>query len=308
MSDHPGHTAQAGRLQVLALSAGYATRLAPWSFAHVKTLLPTCEGTLLERLLSPLAALDPAVHVACRVPPRSTAEAVTAAVHEIAPSAGVLLVDQDPWVPIYEYARRLNAGSPLLIINGDLILDAHWYQVIVTALEQSSGITLCASAGSGQGRAFFVDPVADTTYSVTPTDNLRYAIGASILAPGSLDLLDPARALGDDPWFHLILPELSKQVEVRAAVGRRPWTDVGSWPGLLRFEQDLHGASCISGKVSADAAVRRSIVMQDAVIEAGAVVEDSIVLPFAKVAVGERVYGQLVSTEGSQPLDVTSGS
>jgi NDP-sugar pyrophosphorylase family protein len=248
------------------------------------------------------------VHVACRVPPLSSVDDVTAAVHEVVPGAGVLLVDRDPWVPIYEYAQRLNADGPLLIINGDLVLDADWYRVIGEALDQSSGITLCAAAEPGQGREFCVDPLAKTSYSAAPTGELRYAIGASLLAVGSLALLDPARALGDDPWFHLILPELSKHLEVRAAVSRARWTDVGSWSGLLQLEQERHGGSCIGGAVDADATIRRSVVMRDASVAPGAIVEDSVVLPFAKVAAGERVHGCLVSADGQQPLDPASRS
>ncbi|MDI6104303.1 hypothetical protein QLQ12_37495 [Actinoplanes sp. NEAU-A12] len=294
-------------LAVLVLSAGHASRLAPWSGEHPKTLLPTCEGTLLERLLGPMARRRPSVHLACRVPARSTADDVIAEVHAVTPQADVFFVDGDPWVPIYARARRLNAHDVLVILNGDLVLDREWHSLIARAIDRRTGITLCADGAGSAGREVWAQPDLDGRYSPSPTALTQRAIGVSVLAPGSLDSLDPCMALGADPWFNRILPELSRHVPVRLETSTAPWSDVGSWRGLLSMEQELHvgtsTGSCLAGSVDHRATVRNSLVMAGASVEAGAAVEDSVVLPGVTVASGQRIRGSLISAHEVRPLE-----
>lgn len=286
-------------LSLVVLSSGQASRLRPWSDTGTKALLPTCEGSLLARLAQQFPVVADDVHVLCRVPPRGSEAHLRELVRDAVPGARVGLVDQggeDAWVSVYGLVRELGNEGSVVLVNGDLILDNRWVDTCTHA-ERAGGVTLCASDTRGRGYPFHVaeGPGVSGRFAYSPRRTSRTvgAIGLSVLARGALSDFDPARAVGENPWFRAVLPFLETRERVLASVRAWEWEDVGSWPDLYRWELRRHagvpGRSCCAGRVGERTRLHRSVVMVGASVGSGCHLDEVMVLPGGRVQDGEEL-------------------
>lgn len=290
---------------LVVLSSGSATRLHPWSDVHTKTLLPTCDGPLLARLVDVLGGDAQSTTVVSRVPRASTPEALRKEVTAAVPGAGVHLVgttEHDPWSEVYALLRSLGSSAPVVLVNGDLVLARSWGRVVTDALARG-GVVMCAQEPDGRGHRFSAAHRDDRLVYVAergvPGSVDVEAIGLSVLGVGALAAVDPATATGTNPWFDVILPELARRGTVEVVRSDHGWDDLGSWPAFLRWEAARHGPTgCRAGQVGPGTALPGSVVMGGARVGTACTLEDVVVLPGAVVPSGAALRGVAVGPGG----------
>lgn len=302
MARHPHH--------LVVLSSGAASRLRPWSDTHTKTLLPTCDGPLLARLVNALGHDAESVSVVSQVPPASSSAMLRRAIADIAPGASLHVVGaqgRDPWIEVYALLRSLGATASVVLVNGDLVLDPAWAKIAQDAVT-TGRTTLCAQHPDGHGHRFGVTRTGRQAYAYTSyaAEVDVEAIGLSVLAPAVLAEVDPNRAVGANPWFDVVLPRLADAGPVDVAVRDHVWADLGSWPALLRWEAARHsgepGRGCRAGEVGAGTALLGSVVMAGGRVGAGCRLEDVVVLPGGVVDDGVSLRREVVGPEWSLSL------
>jgi mannose-1-phosphate guanylyltransferase len=302
-------------MRAVVLVGGFGTRLRPLTDSVPKSLLPVAHVPLIARLVGGLerGGVD-AVTLALGFRPEPFVEAFPDA-----RCGGVVLdyaVEPEPLDTagaIRFAADHVGIDDTFLVVNGDVLTDLDLGRLVaahrardaeasihLVAVDDPSAFGVADLDESGRIRAFVEKPAPGTEPS-----NLINA-GTYVLEPSVLDLIEPGRPVSverdtfprlvargrmygvatDDYWIDAGRPELYLRANIDLISGRRgapvePVHPAASVGPDVTLDEAVVGAGAV---VERGATVVRSVVLPGATVGAEAVVEDSIVMG----AVGAR--------------------
>ena len=288
-------------MRALVLAAGYGTRLRPLTDEIPKPLLPVLGRPLLLRTLD---ALADAGCEAAAINLHHLAEAIPAAVG--ASHRGMPIVYSREQTILgtggaFGPLRDFFAGSETaLLVNGDSLCQWPLAELLTRHRRRRAPATLLL-AGRPDPRAFGGGIGIDRGGRVRairreprfgPVVRRFVYAGAYALDP---KLLERLPAGFSDSMRDLFEPLLAEGGRIDSLVTWRPWHDLGT-PGrylaaMLALSAKVSGAGEMGAgvRVANDAELRRVVVERGARVEAGAVVEESLLLPDAVVGPGCRL-------------------
>jgi mannose-1-phosphate guanylyltransferase len=320
-------------MKALVLAGGLGTRLRPLTHTRPKHLLPIANRLHIEHVLDRLTAcgVDEVVMLTSYL-----AEAFTPAIEnglrrgirmEIATEREALGT-----AGALKNAEQLLGEDPFLVLNGDVLTDFELGSIVeyhrsrgaevtilLTPVEDPSGFGVVPTDASGRVTEFIEKPApgeATTNlinagvYVMEPTVLARIPAGEvysaerqlfpEIAAAGTMYALPT-----DAYWMDIGTPEKYLQANLDALAGRFR-TDAVPEPGLGivlgRADGRVSDAASLSDAclgtgavVEQGATIRTSVLLPDAVVGAGAVVERSILGERAVVAPGVRVVGKTLA-------------
>jgi mannose-1-phosphate guanylyltransferase len=302
-------------MRAVVLVGGFGTRLRPLTDSVPKSMLPIAHVPLIARLVGGLerGGVD-AVTLALGFRPEPFVEAFPDA-----RCGGVVLdyaVEPEPLDTagaIRFAADHVGIDDTFLVVNGDVLTDLDLGRLVaahrardaeasihLVAVDDPSAFGVADLDESGRIRAFVEKPAPGTEPS-----NLINA-GTYVLEPSVLDLIEPGRPVSverdtfprlvargrmygvatDDYWIDAGRPELYLRANIDLISGRRgapvePVHPAASVGPDVTLDEAVVGAGAV---VERGATVVRSVVLPGATVGAEAVVEDSIVMG----AVGAR--------------------
>lgn len=304
------------RLRALVLAAGRGRRLRPLSDEVPKPLLPVAGVPLvtltLERLL------------------RAGCEAAAVNLHHLGGQIREALGDSFRGMPLTyseeaELLGTLGALAPLrgflaeadlvLVINGDSLCRWPLKRLVRRHLKSGARVSLLLARrappepfGGGVGiddRGRVVSFRDGGVILGSPASRQVFA-GAHLFAPDLLAAVGerPADIVGD-----LYEPLLAAGSPIQGVATSRRWHDLGTprryLEGLLEWIRGPWpwSRSWVSpgAVVATGARIRRSVVEAGARVEAGAVVENSLVLPGGRVGRGARLAGSILGFGAALP-------
>lgn len=345
-------------MRAVVLAGGLGTRLRPLTLTTPKQMLPVVDRPMIEHVLAGLArgGVDGAV-LSLGYRPEEFRAAYPGGT-----CAGVELdyaVEPQPLGTagaIRFAAAAAGLDETFLAVNGDVIsdLDAgrlwechrRWgaeATIQLVEVDDPSRYGLVAADAEGRVLSFTEKPAGPGPRATSPAARLwaagprsadppagerpreapasRVNAGMYVLEPSVLDRIDPDRPVSIE---RDTFPELARAGTLRAVAGDGYWIDVGTPESYLAVQLDLiDGARgpapppvAASAAVEAGAVVERSVVMASARVGAGAVVRnsavqtaasvgeaavvaDSVVGPGAVVGAGARVAGGSVVGPGA---------
>jgi mannose-1-phosphate guanylyltransferase len=176
-------------------------------------------------------------------------------------------------------------GDSLLVHNGDIFSTLPLDQLI--AAHEASGLPVTLAVRSeGPAQHIALDPsgtrVIDIHKLLGRTEGTHLFTGIYCVSPAFLDMIPVAEKISVIPAFL----ELAKAGQLGAIVlDEGVWLDLGDRESYLQAHRELELGPAIhpQATVEAGAVVERSVVGPGAVIEAGAVVRDSVVWPGGRV-------------------------
>jgi len=312
------------QIRAVVLAAGLGTRLRPLTAAVPKPLLPVVGRPLVEHTLERLVAIGCEAaalnlhHLADQVSERlggrfGPLPLIYSAERSLLGTLGAL-------GPLRDF---LAPADLILVVNGDSL--CHWplERLIERHLDDSSpaapSATLLFSRSADVeafGGGVRIDEAgvvrafrgAEASRQV-PGHVRRVFAGAHIFSPA---LLDRVPAGPSDFVTDLYEPLLAERSVVRAVEFDAPWHDLGTphryLEGVLDWQTGVEGGHLGTGagrrddsswvasgaEIDPDSRLLRAVVEADAVVEAGAEIEYSLILPGARVGAGCRVAGSVV--------------
>ena len=330
------------RLRAVVLAAGFGTRLRPLTETQPKGALPVAGRPVAGRTLELLA--------------RAGCEAAAVNLHHLGGPLRAALGEEVEGMPLTyseeeEIRGTLGALWPLrdffsaadlvLVINGDSLCRWPLRRLLSAHRKGGAAATLLLAARAdparfGGGVAVAGDG-AIVTFRSTPAAGTRRRVfaGAHVLAPARLaeladrpadfvsDLYQPllergGRLVGVEtrrPWHDLGTPERYRRAVLGWLFGGRPWrrrwlgggARVAEGARLSRVAVEagavieggarLRGSVVLPGaRVGREAVVRRSLLGRDVVLPAGAEVEGQLVTPAGTGRGGGSRIGDLVFT------------
>ena len=176
-------------------------------------------------------------------------------------------------------------GDSLLVHNGDIFSTLPLDKLI--AAHEASGLPVTLALRSeGTAQHIALDPsgtrVTDIRKLLGRADGTHLFSGIYCVSPAFLDLIPAAEKISVIPAFL----ELAKTGQLGAVVlDEGVWLDLGDRESYLQAHRELELGPAIhpQATVEAGAVVERSVVGPGAVIEAGAVVRDSVIWPGGRV-------------------------
>ncbi len=176
-------------------------------------------------------------------------------------------------------------GDSLLVHNGDIFSTLPLEKLI--AAHEASGLPVTLALRSeGPAQHIALDPtgtrVTDIHKLLGRTDGTHLFTGIYCVSPDFLDMIPDAKKISVIPAFL----ELAKSGRLGAIVlDEGVWLDLGDRESYLEAHRELELGPQIhpQARVEAGAVVERSVVGPGAVIEAGAVVRDSVIWPGGRV-------------------------
>jgi len=176
-------------------------------------------------------------------------------------------------------------GDSLLVHNGD-IFSTLLLEKLIAAHEASGLPVTLAVRSEGPAQHIALDPsgtrVTDIHKLLGRTDGTHLFTGIYCVSTALLEMIPAAEKISVIPAFL----ELAKAGQLGAIVlDEGVWLDLGDRDSYLQAHRELDLGPPIhpQASVEAGAVVERSVVGPGAVIEAGAVVRDSVVWPGGRV-------------------------
>lgn len=266
--------------QAFILGAGLGTRLRPLTDQLPKPLVPLFHRPLAEWTMAACARYGihrfainthhlPDAWDAFIGPPESGKPEVTLFHEPILLETGGGLKNIEPWI----------GNEPLLVHNGDIFSTLRLDQLI--AAHQASGMPVTLALRSdATARHIALDP------SLTRVTDIRNILGRAegshgfsgiyCVSPGFLDLIPAGEKFSVIPAFL----ELVKQGQLGAIVlDEGVWLDLGDRESYLQAHRELNLGPAIH---------------PDAVLETGAIIENSIIGPGAHIASGAVVRNSII--------------
>lgn len=309
-------------MKAVVLVGGFGTRLRPLTATRPKQMLPVANRTMIDRVLEHLANHgirtavlslgyrpdafleaypsgrrgDVAIHYAVEPDPRDTAGAIRFA----ALDAGI--------------AERF------VVVNGDVLTDldigalvaAHEAAgaegtIALHRVEDPSAFGVVPTDAHGWVTAFIEKPAPGQA----PTDLIN--AGTYVLEPSVLDRIAPEVPVNVE---RVTFPAMVADSTLHAVDGDTYWIDAGVPTTYLRANLDLidgqRGAAevAIAPSARVDGIVARSVLGGEVVVEAGAHVSGSVLLPGAVVRAGATVRDSVLGAgaEVSAGAAVVEGS
>jgi len=315
------------------LVGGEGTRLQPLTFTTPKQMLPVAEVTVIERVLSRLAAhgvteavlslgYQPDAFLTAFPEDRAEGVALSYAIDpEPLDTAGAVGFS----------ARAAGVEETFVVVNGDVLTDQDLGALVefhrtrgaeatiaLTEVANPSAFGVVAVCDEGRVEAFVEKPAPGTEPS-----NLINA-GTYVLEPSVLDRIPE----GPSSIERQVFPSMVSDACLYASASSAYWIDVGTPTTYLRAQLDLldgvrlvppapdaqdtgdHiwtlGTPLVDGDVvgpsligdaayvAADARVERSVIGAGARVEPGAVVRGSVLLPGALVKASAIVEDSVV--------------
>lgn len=187
-------------------------------------------------------------------------------------------------------------GDSVLVHNGDIFSTIPLERLI--AAHEASGLPVTLALRSdGEAKHIALDEsgsrVTDIRAMLGKAEGTHVFSGIYCISPGFLDLLPPGEKVSVIPAFL----ELASRGELGAIVlDEGVWLDLGDRASYLRAHREL----ALAERVHEDAVIEPGAVVEDsvvgpgAVVEAGAVVKNSVVWPGCRVTAGARLDGCIV--------------
>lgn len=299
-------------IPALVLTAGLATRLRPLSLVRAKAALPVAGEPLVRRILRSLAAagIDDVVLNLHHLPHTLTAV--------VGDGSDLGLRVRYSWeMPLLGSAggprRALDAGllsradppeparhGSFLIVNGDTLTDVDVRALVDDHRTHGALVTLAAVPNTAPGKYGGVSVDADGRFTgVVPrgsADPSYHFVGVQVVESGAF-----APVPSNTPYesVRTLYPALmaSQPGSVRVFRTEAEFLDIGTPDDYLetsirlaaREARDL--APGPGGHVDATARVERSILWDDVVVEAGAVVRECIVTDGVRVPADTAWHG-----------------
>ena len=299
-------------MRALVLAAGYGTRLRPLTDERPKPLLPVLGRPLLLRTLD---ALVDAGCEAAAINLHHLAEAIPAAVGDEHRGMRIVYSREEPilgtggaFVPLRDF---FNGSATALLLNGDSLCEWPLAELLARHRRRRSAATLLLAGrpdpqpfGGGIGidrggrvRAIRREP------SFGPVARRFVYAGAYALDPALLARLPAGFS---DSMRDLFEPLLADGGRIDSLVTWKPWHDLGTPARYLEAMLDLSaredaGWRSNEASVAAAANLRRAVVEGGVRVDAGATVEDSLLLPGAVVGAGCRLRRVVVGPGAELP-------
>lgn len=305
----------------MVLAAGRATRLRPLTDALAKPALPFFGRPILDRVLDGLAdaGVTEAV-VNLHHAPGSVRDLVARRgdalpIVTFSDESRELLGTGGALVPVRE---QFTGNDPFLLVNGDCVHDLDYTALLRAHHDSGADATLAVrprgEPGFGALRVGAAGEVAAWSVPSEGRADERHYLSVQVLSPRLLDWLPAGGSFGsftawhpraqasgcrflvhetEDEWHALDSRELylgacQEWLRLRCL---ESWIDPRS-----RVEGDvLASAVHADAVVERGARVERSTLLPGALVEAGAVVEDSVLGSRVTVRAGERVSGRLLA-------------
>lgn len=319
------------QIRAVILAAGRGTRLRPLTAAVPKPLLPVVGRPLVEHTLERLVTIGCEAaalnlhHLADQVSERLGERFGPLALTYSAERS--LLGTLGALGPLRDF---LAPADLILVINGDSLCRWPLERLIERHLDASSSSAPAATLlfsrgaevdafgggvridGAGEVRAFRGAAASRRV----PGHVRRVFAGAHIL---SRELLDRVPAGPSDFVTDLYEPLLMERAILRAVESDVPWHDLGTpyryLEGVLDWQSVTEdgpvgddpgrrdGSSWVanSAAIDPDSRLLKSVIEAEAVVEAGAELEYSLILPGARVGAGCRVTGGIVGPRVELP-------
>lgn len=320
-------------MRAVVLVGGEGTRLRPLTFDTPKQLLPVAGRTMIERVLTHLAAhgvTDAVLSLGYRP------DAFYAAFPGGSASGVRLSYAVDPYPldtggAVRYAARQTDIKERFVAVNGDVLTDLDLTSLIafheergahatvaLTPVDDPSAFGVVVTDGRGAVSAFVEKPPPGTA-----STNLINA-GTYVLEPSVLDRIAEGRVSIERETF----PQLVAEGVLYAQASDTYWVDTGTptnllragrhlldgsrpghrppgsrllWPGVYATGQpDVQGRveppSLLGDRavVEQGAVVGGSILSEGAVVDRGAQVEGCLLLPGARVGPGARVQHSIL--------------
>ena len=313
-------------MRAMVLAAGLGTRLLPLTGRRPKCLMPVMNRPLLELCFQGLAA-------------RKT-ERVVVNTHHLAPMVRAWLAQNHPkGMEVMEsfepeilgtggglVAAREHLGEePFLLLNADVLCTADLGRLVRTQAETKALAVLglvdeprfntVAAGQDGRILGFKND------LELPPGARWLTYSGLAVLAPRFLDYLPPD---GYSTLVHGLRAALAQGKEIQGVQLPGFWDDLGEPQRLLALHRRLTNAPpagleylkpkgpVLKGpEAFLDPAARARgfvILGPGSRVEAGAAVQDSILLPGAVVATGARVRGAVLGDGFMAQGEITGGA
>ena len=302
-------------LRALLLAAGYGTRLRPLTDELPKPLLPVLGRPLLLRTLD---ALVDAGCEAAAINLHHLSDAIPAVVGDEHRGMRIVYSREEPilgtggaFLPLREFFAGCETA---LLVNGDSFCEWPLVELLARHRRRGGRVTLLL-AGRPDPRPFGGGIGIDGTGRVRAIRNeprfgpvaRRYVYaGAYALETALLARLPPGFS---DSMRDLFEPLLAAGGRIDALVTWKPWHDMGTPRRYLDAMLDLalrwHAGTDVwrgeGAHVAVDAALRRVVVERGARVEAGAVVETSLLLPGAIIGSGSQLRNVVVGPNVELP-------
>ena len=313
-------------MQAILLVGGFGTRLRPLTLTTPKQMLPVLHRPMLEYAVSGLArhgvdrvvlALgyhDDAFRSA--YPDRRCAGVELCCVVEPEPldTAGAVRF-------AYEASGMSDSAGTFLVANGDVITDLDVGEMLrvhrsagaeatihLIEVDDPSRYGVVVTGPDGRVRAFVEKPQP-------PAPSNWINAGTYLMEPSVIGRIAPGRRVSVE---REVFPAMAGDGTLRALLHNTYWIDVGTPRAYLQAQLDLldgrrgPAAAGVSADASVDAGavVERSVVMAGAVVGAGSMVRCSAVHAGAVIEAGATVLDSVVGSGATvgQGARVTGGS
>jgi NDP-sugar pyrophosphorylase family protein len=304
-------------VRAVVLVGGEGTRLRPLTNTIPKQLLPVVELTMIERVLSQLAAhgVDDAVLSLGYRPDAFLSAFPDDRACEIGLGYAVEPAPLDTAGAIAFAAAHAGIDDTFLVVNGDVLTDLDVTALVrfhhqrgaeasisLTPVEDPSRFGVVPTDDHGRVMAFIEKPAPGTA----PTNLIN--AGAYVLEPSVLDRIDRERRVSIE---RETFPSMVDEGSLYALASRSYWIDAGTPAQYLQAHRDLLsgarpgppapgarqvgsgvwvlGAPLIDGDVRSD-----SLIGEGAVVAAGACVVDTVVGAGARVDRGASLNGAVL--------------
>mgnify|MGYP006274861577 FL=1 len=301
-------------MQAVILVGGFGTRLRPLTFTTPKPLLPIANVRQLEHLIASLgsAGVTRAV-LALGFKPEPFFQAFPDGT-----CAGVQLhyaVEPEPLDTagaIGFAARDAGIEDTFIVMNGDILSDLDLNSLVefhrqhgaegtlhLTPVDDPSQYGVVEVDGEGWVRRFVEKPAPGET------DSRVINAGTYVLEPSVLDLMPHLQKTSIE---RVVFPAMVADGRLAAMATDDYWIDTGRPDTYLKANLDLiDGTRSLilssvgtNARVSATASVSHSVIGDNATIDDGCVITDSVVLPGAHIGQAVRLERSMVmGTVGS---------
>jgi mannose-1-phosphate guanylyltransferase len=304
-------------MRAVVLVGGFGTRLRPLTLHVPKQMLPVGGVTMLERVVAKLgrAGVDEVI-LSLGYRPDVFLEAFPDGT-----CAGVKLSYMQEPEPldtggaIAFAARGAGVNETFLALNGDVLSDIDFDELVrthrrfgaeatiaLTPVEDPSGYGVVVTDTAGRVTDFVEKPAREDA----PSNWIN--AGCYVLEPSVLDLIPAGEKVSVE---RSTFPKLVARQGLFAVPCEGYWLDAGTPETYLDANVDLttgRGGTTepgvhVTARVAPDARVDQSVVLADAVIEAGATVERSVVMQGAHVKANAVVRDSIIGMRSTIGVD-----
>lgn len=300
------------RLRAVVLAAGHGNRLRPLTEFAPKPLLPVQGESIAGRTLGQLARLgcEAAAVNLCHMGDtirEHLGDSVDGMPLTYSPEEQ-LLGTLGALGPLEEFLRPADL---VLVINGDSLCRWPLKRLVMKHQKSDAKATMLVSRRLDPGPFGGGVRLDDKNHIVafrgsagaTEKDRHRVFMGAHVLSPGLLGGMRKGQP--QDFVADLYEPFVSRGGLVKAVETNRPWHDLGTPQRYLEGVRDWVGRRLLPGigsqnwvsegaNLAEGVKLRRTVVERDCRINAGCYLEDSLLLPGARVSERCHVTGSIL--------------